>query len=565
MSWKETPSNYYSNNPLNPHRYKRKIHQKNPLLWFKERWKASPKDIANIKWSLYKEYENHEWDGSVDPLFSMWDSLARQQFTCGVSATGTGKTYLSALIIYWFLDVFPDAVIVVSSTKFSQLKRTMFAELKRQFPKFKKLYPEATWSENLEIKIDIVREDKEGKPMDSIDCRKCYGSTESVGAGESIATGASGIHSPNMLIILDELAGIPPAVLNSYINTCTSANNVILGLGNPKSQTDSLHQFSQLPSVTDFRLSALDHPNLVTDRGGDVIPGAVSQATVDRRLAEYISPDHPLYLAMVRGICPATSVDSIIQMRELKKCYNVAPEIRLKWRSRKRGIGVDVANSVTGDKAAVAVFEDNVLTFLKDFTCPDASAIAYNMLKSGEELEKYLAKFRDGLNRRYEIPNLYDLGFEDWDVAVDVTGVGSSTVNAFLYEDWYVQSFIAAGKVDTDMIPKNLDTGLDMYSFNNTRSFAFWLLMQDIQRQDISFDIPADVFHALCLELCAFRRSQSPTARYFQLENKFLTSRRIVGKASPNLSDAVIMANWVRHRNLLGIGGGSHSFVGVHI
>ena len=49
-------------------------------------------------------------------------------------------------------------------------------------------------------------------------------------------------------------------------------------------------------------------------------------------------------------------------------------------------VGVDVANSPNGDKAALACGRRNVLCEVQEFYCKNATHLAYNLFMSNEEL-----------------------------------------------------------------------------------------------------------------------------------------------------------------------------------
>ena len=96
-------------------------YQMNPLEYFEDKL-GIPKQT--IKWSLNPEYEalddgprvmddgtvlENGWDGTRDPLYTAIDSLAMWKDVVVQSSTGTGKTFLAALVTLWFLDVFPNS------------------------------------------------------------------------------------------------------------------------------------------------------------------------------------------------------------------------------------------------------------------------------------------------------------------------------------------------------------------------------------------------------------------------------------------------------------------------
>lgn len=546
-----TPENFYSQDPNNPYKDYLHIHRMDPLSWYVERWGGKPE---HLDWTKHnKEYNSHIWDGTPNPLLNVWQSIADHKDVSASSATSIGKTYLASIIVFWFLDVYPNSVVVTTSTKFSQLKNTLWKEMKKHFVKFRRFYPNAKWSDKLEIKIDMVNS------LGEADQRIALGSTEQTSSGEEVSVSAAGQHAENMLIILDEGSGIPKSVLEAYINTSTAKNNVICMLGNPVSQLDTLAYFSSKKNVNSVTMSAYDHPNVVLKK--EIIPGAVTVKSVKERLEEY-GEEHPLFLARVRGISPSESKDSLIKIREIDLCYMSDPEVPSDYKNAMvlNSMGIDVANSTEGDKASVAIFEEHTLTYLKEFPCPDANMIAYNLILNNMDLEEKLSVYKDDKNRNYELPTLSEYGLYGEDVGIDSTGVGVGTVNEFIANGIDPYTFAGGARQIPELISKD-SKGNPLYNFYNLRSQAFYLLASDIKKKNISFNIPRDVFNKLKLELASFKPDKNVSNRGFKLELKDITKKRMSG-TSPNLADSVMIANLIRRMKMEGILGG---VFGVHI
>ena len=271
-------------------------------------------DPKTIKWTLNPEYAEHEWDDKADPvtpdpLYQALIGLANWEDVGIEAATGVGKTFLAAQIMFWFLDCWPigfddegnitdpGAIVVSLASKEKQLKKVLWKEIGRQFPRFQKLHPQARL---MDLTIRMM-------PGDATkELWTAYGTTAQVQKGAESAIALQGIHSPHMLFLMDETTGIHPAILEAIENTCTAPHNLRLVLGNPNSQADVLHKFCQLPTTRHIRASALDHPNVVLE-DPSYIEGAVSQTAIDRRLKKYKDSEHPLILSRVHGVSPSTS------------------------------------------------------------------------------------------------------------------------------------------------------------------------------------------------------------------------------------------------------------------
>jgi hypothetical protein len=536
-----TKSNYYTVYPL-----KRKIHQLDPIAWYVERWGGKREDFI---WSAYPEYKNHSWDGTEDPLYTAWSSVAQFKDIAVSSATAQGKTYLVALMALWFLDVFPNSLVVVNASTFSQLRISVFKEIKKFLPKFKVFYPECRYSENLEL--NIYSEDVKfinGSYQAVADKRQLKGLSPQVAATEEVSVAASGLHEEYMLIICDEASNLHPALLKAFQNTKTYHTNVLACLGNPHNEGDMLHYFGSLPTTVSIRASAYDHPNIVT--GKDVIKGAVTQKSVDERMLEY-GEEHPVYLARVRGMFPKEVAGSLMKRWDIENCYRLHKKKReISLEEHYTVCGIDVANSREGDLAAASIIEDSVVTYLHGFQCEDANFIARWLMEDDANIYELIEQYEDGKNRNYNLFKAEDYDLDDDQIMVDAGGPGVATINTFSEYGYDVQNFSGGARPIDAITPKD-SSGKPLYYFYNLRSQAFFLLMQDILKERISFDIPKHVFEELVKQLVAFRSDVNYTSRNFKLESKEQTKRLIQGK-SPDLADALMMANLCRHLHIKG-------------
>jgi hypothetical protein len=82
-----------------------------------------------------------------------------------------------------------------------------------------------------------------------------------------------------------------------------------------------------------------------------------------------------LYKSRIRGISPEQSKMAMIRMEWLERAAKnyEDPEIRKRMSIGVKARGVDVANSESGDKAAIARFQGSVLYEVESFQCPDAN------------------------------------------------------------------------------------------------------------------------------------------------------------------------------------------------
>jgi hypothetical protein len=505
-------------------------YQRHPDLWLKERFREDPR---SIKWSDFsKKYEEHIWDGSKDPLFSAWSNVAGRKWTALESATGTGKTYWLARVMLWFLDVYDNPLIVTSAPKKDQLSLHLWSEVSRVFDKFKAIRPNAEL-----FSLRLLKDTKHPKYFDSAEA---VGFVAGAGSVEQSASKAQGFHRQNMLIVTEETPGMRPAVMKAFVNTSTGGtNNIILAVGNPDNTTDELHKFADKKRVTMYRVSGYDHPNIVLQR--DMIPGAVSQASIDDRKDEY-GEESDFFKSRVRGISPKQSTNSLIWADWLDLAWAQGENFgQYEQDESYNAMGIDVANSEAGDMACVATGENNRLFNLHEFQCPNANHIAYNILFDDWELQ----------DRNFTIYNT--LKAKNYDImadciGVDAIGVGIGTINAFKDEGFTVTAL--QGGADQEMIPADAQ-GKPMYTFRSLRAQMYWQARQDLQAGRVILDIPKQVFIQLKRELVA--HSYTTKGGSIIVEEKEKVKQKL-GNKSPNVADAFVYWNWMRQVGLRQVG-----------
>lgn len=313
---------------------------------------------------------------------------------------------------------------------------------------------------------------------------------------ETSANKARGFHGKDMLIILEETPGIAQAVINAFEDTCGAPHNLILAFGNPDHQLDSLHRFCSLPRVTHIRASALDHPNVVLDNP-DFIPGAITRSGISEKKQRY-GDGSPLEQSRNRGISPAQSADSLIR---LEWCH-AAAQRELKPEEGPMVLGVDVANSIDGDKASIARGHYPVLEGIESGQCPNANQLGHRI---GREVGK----------------DIYTV------IAVDGIGVGAGTVNVLRDDYRLTVDPLTGGPVET---PNAID------SFNSLRSQMWWEMRIALEQKKIKLPNDPELFSDLVTPKWEVRSGK------ICVEAKVDLKKRL-GR-SPDKGDAAVYWNW---------------------
>lgn len=500
-------------------------YQRRPLEWI-VKFLGIPENT--LRWSL-NGYDDHQWDGDVDPLVKALEGLAAWEDVGIESATGTGKSVLAALIVFWFLATHEDSIVVTAAPKEDQLLLHIWKWIGHYMPRFQKHFPQAKLlpgSGKLRMRGGDDTTDKETWAATAFVC--------GIGANEESATKAQGFHAPHMLIITEETPGIHPALMNAFQNTRTDDHNLHLALGNPDHKQDPLHTFcfdekeQPNPGVRHVRISALDHPNIVTGR--PVVPGAIGRRRLDQRTKRY-GEGSRLYQSRVRGISPAESQEALIKWEWCVAAGKrwADPEFRKGAPAR----GVDVAASENGDKGAIARGQGACLTEVVDFPCPDPNELGRRVFEEA---------MREGIDPKH--------------VGVDIVGVGHGTVNELKRLGMRVRAISGAQRaipqVDTELRwseRKINDAGrevaagplvVDSGQFDNQRSQGWWMMREDLRLGRIA--LPEDVELWRDLTTPEYGTANGK----IWVEGKEDIHKRL--RRSPNKGDAAVYWNMVRRR-----------------
>lgn len=462
----------------------REYYQMNPLTYFSDRFGIKPE---TIDWGRLPEYAERKWDGTPNPMMAILNALVSGKWVGVESATGTGKTHLGALIVYWFLENFENSLVVTTAPKKDQLSLHIWREIGRLYDRFNT--GDLT---TLKLRMQAGNDDW-----------LAAGFVAGVKANEESTTKAQGFHAEHMLIIIEETPGMPAPVITAFQNTSVGTHNLILAFGNPDHQHDNLHKFCAQGNVEHVRISAYDHPNVVLNNP-DYIPGAASMVGINRMLNKYGSSENPFFLSRARGISPAQSQDSLIQ---LKWCID-AKERELEA-SGIPALGVDVANSEAGDKAAIAYGVGPVLIEIKDFQCPDSNQLG----------KRDVANWMKEKSVRAE------------NVGVDGVGVGAGTVNALKEIGHKVKNLIGS---ESPVKHKGEE------DFNNLRSQMYWQMREDLKNGLIKLPEDEELFADLTVPKWSVQNGK------IVIESKEKIKERL-GR-SPNKGDAAIYWNWIRSK-----------------
>jgi len=332
---------------------------------------SQQKEALDALGRLYKaKYMRWEVDHKRDPkkinLGDFDDEMQNIAKMLGLSITagrGVGKSAFLSWVIIWFLLNVDEARLVVTSTKQDQLKTVIWAGVSQwlhaklpngEYAFLFRDYIKVT-GERIVFDESVVADKIQPRFAKMAICQK------NANIAEQQAT-LSGDHSPNMIMIADESAGIPDAVFEPLERTMTGKFNICIQTFNPIKNSGYAHE-SQHGKMADkwYKL-----------RWNAEESELVSKQSLAMALEKYGSRDSDGYRVNVLGLPPQGGDDVLIpyswvsdaSYRELKPPKEVG-----------RVLGVDPARH-GGDKTVFLLRQGGKILDIQQYAKLDGVEVA---------------------------------------------------------------------------------------------------------------------------------------------------------------------------------------------
>jgi hypothetical protein len=309
--------------------------------------------------------------------------------TSVVTGKGFGKTGLIALVIIWFISVFPIPKIVATAPSFPQLRSALW-------PEVSKWLSESLVKEFFEITAErMYLIHPEYKDF-------WWAEPRSATKKENM----QGLHAENMLLLIDEGSGVEDDIYEALDTTMTGSFNRLLTVGNGTKTDgfffDSHHHDSK--NWNTFQFSSIDSP--FVDKKKTQI------------LIEKYGMDHDVVRVSVLGKFPKGSPEAFIPLTQVEAAMQ--RDVKVSF-SDEVHIGVDVARF--GD-------DSTVLTWRHGFKVYEQ--LVYGKTSTDETVDYTLALVKQ---IRKQIEKKFGKPFTDKiKVKIDDTGVGGG-VTDYLRKD----------------------------------------------------------------------------------------------------------------------------------
>lgn len=253
---------------------------------------------------------------------------------------GVGKSAAASWVIIWYFLMKHPCKIVLTAPTSSQLFDALFSEVKSWI---KKLPP--ALQELLEVTSDRIV--LLSAPQDAfISCRTARAETPEAMAG---------VHSDNVLLVIDEASGIPEKVFEAAAGSMSGHSATTLMLGNPVRTSGTFYESHHRLKTewNTMHVSCVDSPR-------------VSKEFLTEMAIKY-GEDSSAYFVRVLGEFPKTDDDTVISMGLVQDAQDrditmaeLTPKV---W-------GLDVAR-FGADKSVLAERQGTVINWIEDWKGKD--------------------------------------------------------------------------------------------------------------------------------------------------------------------------------------------------
>lgn len=234
------------------------------------------------------------WDSQKDVLRALVD----RRRVAVRSGHGTGKTFVTACSVLWWLYARQGLVITTAPT-WNHVEAVLWREINEI-------------ALRAPVKLPCLGEYQTE--------RRVAKHWFALGLSTTTPSAFQGFHHPRLLVVVDEAPGVAEQVHLEISTLAVGEKNCILMIGNPTTTSGTFYEAFKHPDTWKcMRISCMDHPNVV--EGKEIIPGAVTRSWIDERRDEW-GEAHPFWYSRVLGEFPKISNRGVIPLGWLERAQN---------------------------------------------------------------------------------------------------------------------------------------------------------------------------------------------------------------------------------------------------
>ncbi|HHY95481.1 MAG TPA: hypothetical protein GX513_10815 [Firmicutes bacterium] len=384
---------------------------------------------ADPVWFVTHVLGTRPWTKQAEILEAVRDAPRAAVRSCH----GAGKSFVAGQVILWFLYSFRPSIVLSTAPTWRQVAKLVWKEVRASYRRSKvplggHLLPKRP-------EIQIIQDE-----------------WYAIGLSTNEPDRFQGFHEENILVVVDEAAGVPEDIFEAVEGVLTSEHARLLLLGNPTSVGGTFYNAFRSPGWKTIAISAFDTPNFtafgITEddiregtwegkiTGPLPNPKLITPAWVADKYQTW-GPTSPAYQARVLGQFPAEAEDTLIPLAWIEAAM-------ARWHEAPEGqpveMGVDVAR-FGADKSAIAVRRGSRVLPLRVYGKQDTMATVGAVIAEQRAVGATAIK-------------------------VDVIGIGAGVVDRLKEQGYSVRGINVA------------EAAADPERFANLRSQLWWALRE---------------------------------------------------------------------------------------
>lgn len=278
----------------------------------RKQWQEDP--VKFVKDELHAKL----WKKQVEILKDVRDNTRVAVRSCN----GSGKTFIAAHAVLWWLTCFPDSIVITTAPTEHQVRDVLWREIRRAYHENEEIIGGKLLRTSLEL------DDKHYAQGLSTDTPERF----------------QGFHEGHILFVVDEASGVREGIFEAIEGSMTSKNARMLLLGNPTALSgyfyEAFHSHRSLWKTV--HISAFDTPNFYDDDEEVPWPNLVTPQWVKDATVNW-GEDSPMYQIRVLGDFPSESEDTLISLKTIESAVEGKDQVPDGQDGRPVELGVDVA------------------------------------------------------------------------------------------------------------------------------------------------------------------------------------------------------------------------------
>lgn len=278
------------------------------------------------------------WDKQSEIL----QHLAINRRVAVASCNSAGKSWLAARAVAWWMANFYPAIVVTTAPTDRQVRRILWKEIHKLHARAK--------ANGVNLGGKLLT-----KSWEFTKEHFAFG----FATRDYDSDAFQGIHSDNILVVVDEAAGISEQIWEGIMSVVRGSNAKLLAIGNPTSLSGTFYNAFSSAGWWTCHISAFETPNL--QGKGVVIPGLITEQDIEDARNDW-GEDSFLWQSRILGRFPDQIEDTLIALSWVEAAANLDAE-----RTGIVEVAVDVAR-YGADSTVLVAKDGNDLFDYEEYT-----------------------------------------------------------------------------------------------------------------------------------------------------------------------------------------------------